>query len=278
MSPRRTRLRPLTYQGKSIKMHLRASNGTYLSTGLCMMQGFLTQQQIQKIVPHASPATFAHFLRRKHGLPVATGSVNGQPAIIWRDTPAKEVAFLARVPEAQEALSLAPAPPLRISVGRRRRVEATTTAMVATTSESSVAERYADLDRAITLPVSGPEVIRPDVLLTFDYEFSGSDTLVEISTNEFTAVCPWTGLPDLGILTVHYVPDKSCIELKSLKYYLLSYRSVGIVQEHVANRILQDLVNACKPKRMTLSLDYQARGGLHTQVSASFPRRRGSAT
>ena len=64
-----------------------------------------------------------------------------------------------------------------------------------------------------------------------------------IDTDEFTAMCPWTGLPDFGVLTVSYVPDRSCVELKSLKYYLLSYRGVGIVQEHAANRILNDLAS-----------------------------------
>ena len=67
-----------------------------------------------------------------------------------------------------------------------------------------------------------------------------------------------------------YVPDRSCIELKSLKYYLMSYRSVGIVQEHAANRILNDLVEACRPVRMEVALDYKPRGGLHTVVTVAY--------
>ena len=114
--------------------------------------------------------------------------------------------------------------------------------------------------------------IDPSCLLAFDYDYSGKDAEVVVDTDEFTAVCPWTGLPDFGKLTLSYVPDRSCIELKSLKYYLLSYRGVGIVQEHAANRILDDLVAACRPTRMELKLDYKVRGGLHTTVSARYER------
>lgn len=132
-------------------------------------------------------------------------------------------------------------------------------------------QRYTQLDQYLDLPVLGPEAIKSECLLAFDYEYPGSDTEVEIATEEFTAVCPWTGLPDQGTLTVRYVPDKLCIELKSLKYYLLSYRSVGIVQEHVANRILEDLVRVCAPLGMTLVLDYLPRGGIHTVVTVQYP-------
>ena len=87
-------------------------------------------------------------------------------------------------------------------------------------------------------------------LMAFDYDYPGQDAEVVIDSDEFTAVCPWTGLPDFGTLTVSYVPDRSCIELKSLKYYLLSYTGVGIVQEHATNRVLNDLVGVCQPLRM----------------------------
>jgi 7-cyano-7-deazaguanine reductase len=116
------------------------------------------------------------------------------------------------------------------------------------------------------------ETIDPGCLLTFDYEYPGQEAEVAIDTDEFTAVCPWTGLPDFGSLTVNYVPDRSCIELKSLKYYLLSYRGEGIVQEHAANRLLNDLVEACQPLRMEVTLDYKMRGGLHTSVTARYQR------
>ena len=110
------------------------------------------------------------------------------------------------------------------------------------------------------------------MLLCFDYDYPGQDAEVVVDTDEFTAVCPWTGLPDLGKLIISYVPDRQCIELKSLKYYLLSYRDVGIVQEHAANRLLNDLVEVCKPVRMSVTLDYNVRGGLHTTVTAKHER------
>ena len=107
-------------------------------------------------------------------------------------------------------------------------------------------------------------------LMAFDYDYAGGDAEIVVDTDEFTAVCPWTGLPDQGTLTISYVPADSCIELKSLKYYLLSYRNVGIVQEHAANRILADLVACCRPARMSVLLDYNVRGGLHTTVTARY--------
>ena len=130
-------------------------------------------------------------------------------------------------------------------------------------SYESLGDRYETASEA---------AIDPGGLLCFDFEYPGNGSEVVIDTDEFTAVCPWTGLPDLGTLTVSYVPDRSCIELKSLKYYLLSYRDVGIVQEHAANRILEDLVAACKPIRMAVTLDYKVRGGLHTQVTVPYAR------
>ena len=126
-------------------------------------------------------------------------------------------------------------------------------------------EQYEGLDQE--LPAKSEEAIDPACLLTFKYEYPNQQSQVEIDTDEFTAVCPWTGLPDYGVLTISYVPGDSCIELKSLKYYLLSYRDVGIVQAHAANRILNDLVAACKPRSMKITLDYKVRGGLHTAVT-----------
>ena len=130
-------------------------------------------------------------------------------------------------------------------------------------------QAYEDLDR--TLPTRDEQAIEPQCLLTFQYEYPQQQTQVDIDTDEFTAVCPWTGLPDYGTLLISYVPGDSCIELKSLKYYLLSFRDVGIVQEHTVNRILNDLVASCQPRSMTVTLDYKVRGGLHTSVSVQYP-------
>ena len=133
-----------------------------------------------------------------------------------------------------------------------------------------VKHKYQSLDWDV--PIDDESAISPQYLLAFPYEYPGSEIEIVIDTDEFTAVCPWTGLPDLGTLLIKYVPNELCVELKSLKYYLLSYRNVGIMQEHAANRILKDLSQVCSPKTMTLNLDYKPRGGIHTSVSVVFGR------
>ncbi|MDE2778123.1 MAG: preQ(1) synthase [Chloroflexota bacterium] len=129
-------------------------------------------------------------------------------------------------------------------------------------------DQYEGLDRRVDIRQDA--AIDTECLMAFQYEYPGQETEVIIDTDEFTAVCPWTGLPDYGTLTITYVPGESCIELKSLKYYLLSFRDVGIVQEHAANRILQDLVACCRPRRMRIKLDYKVRGGIHTDVIVEY--------
>jgi len=122
-----------------------------------------------------------------------------------------------------------------------------------------------------TWPFDGEDKINPALLETFPYEYAGRDAEVVISTDEWTCVCPFSGLPDFGTLTVRYVPKKVCIELRSLKYYLTTFRTVGIYQEHAANRVLEDIVRACDPQRMELTLDYRLRGGIHTLVTVRHP-------
>jgi 7-cyano-7-deazaguanine reductase len=104
--------------------------------------------------------------------------------------------------------------------------------------------------------------------IRFDYPGSATDVLYE--TDEFTAVCPWTGLPDFAKLTIRYVPTDSLVELKSLKYYLTSYRNIGMLQEHAVNRILNDLVRLLKPVMMTIEAEYRERGGIKTKTSAKY--------
>lgn len=104
-------------------------------------------------------------------------------------------------------------------------------------------------------------------LETIPYEHPGKDIVVNIDTDEFTAVCPWSGLPDFATIRIDYVPRAVLIELRSLKYYLLSYRNVGIYQEHLVNRILDDLVRCARPKWMRVVADYRVRGGIHTVAS-----------
>jgi 7-cyano-7-deazaguanine reductase len=98
---------------------------------------------------------------------------------------------------------------------------------------------------------------------------------VEISMPEFTSVCPKTGLPDFGEIVLRYTPDKSCLELKSFKMYLLEYRNLGIFQENIVNRILQDVVKAANPLTATVTGDFTPRGGLTTVVTATWSRKRG---
>jgi 7-cyano-7-deazaguanine reductase len=116
------------------------------------------------------------------------------------------------------------------------------------------------------------EAIDTAVLEATSFDYSGSATEVVYETEEFTFVCPWTGLPDFARLVIRYIPDRSLVELKSLKYYLTSYRNVGILQEHAVNRILRDLVHLLEPISMTVEADYKVRGGLRTRAVAQYDR------
>jgi 7-cyano-7-deazaguanine reductase len=95
---------------------------------------------------------------------------------------------------------------------------------------------------------------------------------IEIDIPEFTSVCPKTGLPDFGTIWIRYMPDKLCFELKSLKEYINCYRNIGIFQENVVNRILEDVVKATKPKWARVTGEFRPRGGLGTKVVAEWPR------
>ena len=109
-----------------------------------------------------------------------------------------------------------------------------------------------------------------DVLETFDNQYPGRDYTIQIVCPEFTSVCPKTGQPDFGTLTITYVPDRKCVELKSLKLYLQQYRNEGIFYEHATNRILDDLVAAIEPRQMKLVAAFTPRGGITTTVTAEF--------
>jgi 7-cyano-7-deazaguanine reductase len=113
-----------------------------------------------------------------------------------------------------------------------------------------------------TLEFKSPEVVDVAVLETFPYE--GPNQRITYETNEFSAVCPFSGLPDIGTVTIDYMPSDKCVELKSLKYYYLSYRDVGIYQEAVTAKIYQDIHALLKPKWMRLTVVYQTRGGIDT--------------
>ena len=107
---------------------------------------------------------------------------------------------------------------------------------------------------------------------TFPNPRPARDYQIEIRCPEFTSVCPKTGLPDFGEIVITYVPDEKCLELKALKYYLIEFRNKGIFYEAVTNQILDDLVAACSPRRMTVVGDFSVRGGISTTVTASYEK------
>jgi 7-cyano-7-deazaguanine reductase len=109
-------------------------------------------------------------------------------------------------------------------------------------------------------------------LETFPNPRPERDYQIEIRCPEFTSMCPKTGLPDFGEILIQYVPDRACIELKSLKYYLTAYRTRGIFYEAATNQILDDLVAACAPRRMTVIGAFSARGGITTKVVAEHAK------
>ena len=103
---------------------------------------------------------------------------------------------------------------------------------------------------------------------TWPNQFPGYE--IEIDVPEFTSVCPKTGLPDFGVVTINYEPDKLCLELKSLKMYTLAYRDLGIFQENVVNCFVRDIVKACKPVRITVTGEFAPRGGLGSRMVATW--------
>lgn len=126
---------------------------------------------------------------------------------------------------------------------------------------------YTDEHAAAGLDAPLPEIE------CWENQFPGYE--IEIETPEFTSVCPRTGLPDHGTLKLVYVPDKLCLELKSLKMYWLEYRNLGIFQENVVNRFLRDVVKAARPIRATVIGEFTPRGGVYTRVTASWNRKNG---
>ena len=112
-------------------------------------------------------------------------------------------------------------------------------------------------------------------LEAFDNPHPGRDYVIRHVAPEFTSVCPKTGQPDFGTIEIEYVADRLCVELKSLKLYLQGYRNVGVFYEDVVNRILDDLVAALRPRRMTVTGSFTPRVGIHSVVTASYEARRG---
>ncbi len=122
-------------------------------------------------------------------------------------------------------------------------------------------------DYDIRWDIEDYSAVKKELLDTFEYEYKGKDNWIKIETDEFSAVCPWSGLPDYGKIIVEYIPSEVILELKSFKYYLYTYRNVGIYQEHAVNRIFDDLEELLSPKKMKITLIYNIRGGILTTVT-----------
>lgn len=129
------------------------------------------------------------------------------------------------------------------------------------------------MDRYIThYDIQKPEIIKKEFLDPIQYQYKDvRDVTIVIRQPEFTSVCPMTGLPDFGRIIIEYIPQTRIIELKSLKYYLLQYRNVGIFYEHVVNRILEDLKSVLDPKSIKITGEFTSRGGIDATVTASYP-------
>ena len=121
-----------------------------------------------------------------------------------------------------------------------------------------------------TIPFLGPDAIDVAVLETFEY--AGPDQEIVTETREFSAVCPYSGLPDFATLTIKYVPSDRCVELKSLKYYVTSYRNVGIFQEHATAKIAEDLFKLLEPQMLEVITLYNVRGGFETRCTVRLPK------
>lgn len=121
---------------------------------------------------------------------------------------------------------------------------------------------------------SGVRAELPDIE-TWPNQYPKPGYQIQITIPEFTSVCPKTGLPDSGTLVLRYVPDKLCLELKSLKMYALAYRNLGIFQENVVNRFLRDVVKACRPVWAEVEGEFAPRGGIYTKITAAWRRKGG---
>jgi 7-cyano-7-deazaguanine reductase len=152
-------------------------------------------------------------------------------------------------------------PPAMLAIGFRKQ---DVPLRIATIKGMSQNRRYTDEHAAAGLDAKFPEIE------TWPNQFPGYEIVID--DPEFTSVCPKTGLPDFGTITIRYMPDKRCLELKSLKEYLFTYRNLGIFQENVVNRVLQDVVRATKPVWAVVKGEFRPRGGIGTVVEARWPR------
>lgn len=141
--------------------------------------------------------------------------------------------------------------------------------MAKATTRRSGAKAYGEKEARAGLKARLPR------LETFPNQFP--DYEIEIEIPEFTSVCPKTGLPDFGVIIIRYTPNDSCLELKSLKEYIIAYRNLGIFYENAVNRILEDVVRACRPVNAVVRGEFSPRGGITSLVEARYPRSTHSA-
>lgn len=132
---------------------------------------------------------------------------------------------------------------------------------------AKIAARYTETHAKSGLDFDFPKIE------TWQNQFPSYEIAIE--SPEFTSVCPKTGLPDFGTITLRYMPRKQCLELRSYKEYLFSYRQLGIFQENIVNRVLEDVVKACNPVWAIVRGDFRPRGGISTTVEARWPRQKG---
>ena len=118
-----------------------------------------------------------------------------------------------------------------------------------------------------------PDAMNLPALDTFDYKYEGKEINISFTCPEFTAICPFSEFPDFATIKIDYIPYKLCVELKSLKLYINAFRSVKVFHEHVVNRILGDLVQACDPIAMDIEGDFNIRGNIKTVIRASYRRK-----
>ncbi len=130
---------------------------------------------------------------------------------------------------------------------------------------------FKQFEKNVNYNIQTPDAVKIDLLTIIDYQYKTiRDVNITIQQPEFTSVCPMTGLPDFGCITIGYIPSNKIVELKSLKFYMLQYRNVGIFYEHVVNNILNDLVEVLNPKWMEVAGNFTARGGITTKVAVEY--------
>jgi 7-cyano-7-deazaguanine reductase len=125
----------------------------------------------------------------------------------------------------------------------------------------------------IRIEETPPEQMDLYPLETFEYKYKGKETRISFTCPEFTAICPFSDFPDFATIKINYIPAERCVELKSLKLYINSYRSIKIFHEHVVNRILEDFVRACQPVAVEIEGDFNIRGNIKTVIHASYERK-----